>query len=298
MADPAALNNLSQEHEFFVGIDSDGCVFDSMGIKQRECFCPMTIAHFGLQPVAMAARQCKEFADLFSKTRGANRHKTIVRILTELLPSHPIVRETGFAVPRFPHYCRWVNDPDSLLSDAGLQQAIDAADAAESRAELEGVMHWSRRVNELIKEVVRDIPPIPRVRESLEMVRKSADLIICSQTPTEALVREWRDNDLDKYVKLIAGQELGTKGQHLKLATAGRYARDHILMIGDAPGDLKAAREAEALFYPINPGAEIPSWKRFLEEAFARFLAGSYAGDYEDRLIAEFDACLPEHPSW
>ena len=85
------LKDLKPTKEFFVGIDSDGCVFDSMGIKHRECFCPWMIGYFGLQPVAQAARECKDFADLFSKTRGANRHKIVVRILTELLPSHPMV---------------------------------------------------------------------------------------------------------------------------------------------------------------------------------------------------------------
>lgn len=69
--DPAKpLKDFEPKHKFFVGIDSDGCAFDSMGIKQRECFCPWMIAYFGLQPVAWAARQCKEFADLFSKTRA------------------------------------------------------------------------------------------------------------------------------------------------------------------------------------------------------------------------------------
>jgi len=50
------LKDLKPESEFFVGIDSDGCVFDTMGIKQRECFCPAMIGYFGLQPVAQAAR--------------------------------------------------------------------------------------------------------------------------------------------------------------------------------------------------------------------------------------------------
>lgn len=33
-------------------------------------------------------------------------------------------------------------------------------------------------------------------------------------------------------------------------------------MIGDAPGDLKAARGNGALFFPVNPGDEEESWKR------------------------------------
>jgi hypothetical protein len=45
--DPAKpLRELKPTKEFFVGIDSDGCVFDTMGIKQRECFCPWMIAYF------------------------------------------------------------------------------------------------------------------------------------------------------------------------------------------------------------------------------------------------------------
>ena len=112
-----ALNDMQPEKNYLVAIDSDGCVFDAMGIKQRECFCPMMIAYFSLQPVAAAARECKEFADLFSKTRGANRHKTMVRILGELLPSHPAVRARKFKVPEFKYYAEWVNNPDSLLRD-------------------------------------------------------------------------------------------------------------------------------------------------------------------------------------
>jgi phosphoglycolate phosphatase-like HAD superfamily hydrolase len=91
---------------------------------------------------------------------------------------------------------------------------------------------------------------------------------------------------------------MGTKAQHLDLAARGKYAPDHILMIGDAPGDLKAARANHALFYPINPGDEDKSWKRFYDEAVHKFLAGEYAGAYEASLIKEFEAYLPEVPPW
>ena len=52
-------------------------------------------------------------------------------------------------------------------------------------------------------------------------------------------------------------------------------------MIGDAPGDYKAAVANDALFFPINPGAEEASWKRFYEEGIDRFLAGTFAGEYQ-----------------
>lgn len=297
--DPAkALKDFKPKKKFFVGIDSDGCAFDSMGIKQRECFCPWMIGYFGLQPVAQAARECKDFADLFSKTRGANRHKTLKRILAELLPSHPMVKERNFQVPQLPHYFAWVDDSKSLLSGDGLKQAMAQAKDPQAKRELEQVLAWSEQVNWAIKEIVKGMPPFPYVRESLEKIRSVADVIVVSGTPGEALAREWEEHDIARYVKVIAGQEMGTKTQHLAYATKGRYEKNHVLMVGDAPGDMKAAKANDSLFYPVNPGDEVRSWKRFHDEAFDRFIKGAYAGKYEQKLIEEFEALLPETPAW
>ena len=297
--DPAKpLKDFKPKHKFFVGIDSDGCAFDTMGIKQRECFCPWMIGYFGLQPVAQAARECKDFADLFSKTRGANRHKTSKRIIADLLPNHPMTKARGFKVPQYPHYFAWVDDPKSLLSNDGLKQAIEKARSPEAKAELELALAWSKKVNEAIGQIVKDMPPFPYVRESLEKIQPLADVIVVSATPGEALIREWQEHDIAGYAEVIAGQEMGTKAQHLEYATKGRYEKNHVLMVGDAPGDMKAARANNALFYPINPGDEVESWKRFRDEAFDKFIKGRYAGQYEAKLIAQFDACLPEKPPW
>ena len=299
MSDPAKpLKEFEPKHEFFVGIDSDGCAFDTMGIKQRECFCPWLIGYFGLQPVAQAARECKDFADLFSKTRGANRHKTSKRIIAELLPNHPMVKARGFEVPQYAHYFAWVDDPNSLLSNAGLKKAVDEATEPEVRAELAHALAWSEKVNEVIAEIVKDMPPFPYVRESLEKIQPVADVIVVSATPCEALTREWEEHDIAKYVEVIAGQEMGKKAQHLEYTTKGRYEKNHVLMVGDAPGDMKAAKANDALFYPINPGNEIESRKRFHDEAFDKFINGEYAGEYEVKVIAEFDSYLPGTPPW
>lgn len=45
-----------RQHSYFVGIDSDGCVFDTMEIKHKECFIPNIIKHWGLQAVSKYAR--------------------------------------------------------------------------------------------------------------------------------------------------------------------------------------------------------------------------------------------------
>ena len=292
-----ALKDMAPEKDWLVAIDSDGCVFDTMGIKQRECFCPWMITYFNLQPVAEAVRQSKEFTDLFSRTRGVNRHKAIVSILTEVLPSHPKVKAYGFQVPTFEYYCNWVNDPDSLLSNEGLQMAIDEADSDEAKAQLTRCLQWSKKVNEAILQIVKNVPPFMFVKESLQKISEKADIIVCSSTPGEALQREWAEHDVAKYTKVIAGQEMGKKAEHLAIISE-KYDKDKILMVGDAPGDRNAALVNDLLFYPINPGAEEQSWKRFHDEAFDKFIEGSYAGEYEEKVIAEFDECLPENPPW
>src|SRR2546430_11095254 len=127
---------------------------------------------------------------------------------------------------------------------------------------------------------------------------QKADAMCISQTPAEALKREWAEHGIDRYVKIIAGQEMGTKTEHLKFAAAGKYPPDKILMIGDAPGDFKAAKSNGALFFPINPGNEEASWERLYKEGLDRFFKGTYAGEYEASLVKAFDACLPEQPEW
>ncbi|MBS0012048.1 MAG: HAD family hydrolase, partial [Bacteroidales bacterium] len=117
-------------------------------------------------------------------------------------------------------------------------------------------------------------------------------------TPVQALEKEWKEHGIDGYVKLIAGQEYGTKKEHIEYAAKGKYDDDKILMIGDAPGDMEAARQNGVLFYPVIPGREAESWARLRNEAFERFLDGSYKGDYADRLIYEFKKALPGKPPW
>src|SRR5690606_5545449 len=100
-------------------------------------------------------------------------------------------------------------------------------------------------------------------------------------TPLEALEREWDEHDIAQHVFAIAGQEQGTKKEHIEIAAGGKYDTEHMLMIGDAPGDMKAARGNNALFFPINPGDEAASWERLCSEAMDKFFEGTYAGAYE-----------------
>ena len=157
---------------------------------------------------------------------------------------------------------------------------------------------WSESVNRSIRDIVKDVPPFPFVRESLESMQGKADVMVVSATPGEALLREWEEHGLRPLVSLIAGQEMGSKREHLALAAVGRYPAEKTLMVGDAPGDLEAARANGVLFYPIDPGAEDAAWQRFFEEALPRFFTGTYAGDYMAAQVARFESLLPARPTW
>jgi phosphoglycolate phosphatase-like HAD superfamily hydrolase len=287
------LVEMAHKHDFFVGIDSDGCAFDTMEIKHKECFVPNTIKHWGLQPVSKYAREAAEFVNLYSKWRGINRWPALVMVF-DLLRERPEVQARHAAIPEAPRIREFIADDGFPKSNDGLRAYM----AEHPDPELDTAWAWTTGVNSTVADMVHGVPPFPYVRESLDFLADQADMIVVSATPLEALTREWQEHDIARYVQVIAGQEMGKKALHLELAAKGKYAPDHILMIGDAPGDMKAARANEALFYPINPGHEEESWQRFYEEAAHKFLAGEYAGDYEAALIAEFEALLPEVPPW
>ncbi len=53
------------------------------------------------------------------------------------------------------------------------------------------MLRWSEAVNASVEDMVVGVPPFPGVRESLERLAESADIMVVSATPGEALEREW-----------------------------------------------------------------------------------------------------------
>jgi len=288
----AKLKSLPKRHDFFIGIDSDGCVFDTMEIKQKECFCPCFIKHFGLQAASKYARTVWEFVNLYSRTRGTNRFLAVQRAL-KLSGEWPVFAARGLQVREIPALTAWLKEETKLGNPT-----LEAKVKVTGDADLVKLLAWSKEVNQRIADMVYGVPPFPWVRQSLEKIRAKADVIVVSQTPVEALEREWQEHRIETFVDFIAGQEAGTKTEHLTFAAGGRYTGENILMIGDAHGDLKAAQSNKAFFFPIVPGHEEKSWQRFFEEGADRFFAGTFAGAYQRELMLEFDAALPESPPW
>jgi beta-phosphoglucomutase-like phosphatase (HAD superfamily) len=279
-----------RERDFFVGIDSDGCVFDTMELKHKECFIPEFIKAYGLQGVSKYAREASEFVNLYSKSRGVNRFPGLVEQL-DWLRRRPEVKARRVEVPNPEGLRRWAAT-EPRLSNPTLKAAVDAT----GDPDLRWALGWSEAVNAAIASMVSGVPPFPYVRECLERLSDDADMLVVSATPGEALIAEWEEHDLAPFVQAICGQELGTKKE--MLAVAPGYAAEHALMIGDAPGDFKAAEANGCLFFPINPGHEEQSWQRLFEEGIERFLGGTFAGAYQRQLLDEFNKLLPETPPW
>jgi phosphoglycolate phosphatase-like HAD superfamily hydrolase len=286
------LADLKPIEKFFIGIDSDGCAFDTMEVKHKECFIPNIIKYWDLQPVSKYTREAAEFVNLYSKWRGINRWPALMMVF-DLLRERQEVLARNVKITEAKSVREFISSGNPL-SDSGLKAYM----TDHKDPELDKAWAWTRAVNETVAGLVRGVPPFPFVRESLEKMRGKADVVVVSATPTEALIREWQEHDIAKYSRIIAGQELGTKEFHLSLAAKGKYAEGHILMMGDAPGDMKAARSIKALFFPINPGHEEQSWERFYNEGLEKFLSGNFAGEYEKKLIDEFEKLLPDLPPW
>jgi len=284
------MYEIDPKHDFLIGIDSDGCAFDTMELKHKECFIPCHIKHWGLQGVSKYAREAAEFVNLYSKSRGINRFPAMVEVLP-WLSRRPEVRARGVQIDIPQSLLDWMRT-ETKLGNPALEKAVEETADADLRRTLE----WSLAINRTVEEFVEGVPPFPYVRESLQAMQGKADVLVVSATPNEALQREWDEHDLTQYVVAICGQEAGTKKE--SLVNAKKYAAGHTLMIGDAPGDHAAAVANDALFFPINPGAEEASWQRFYEEGLDRFFAGTFAGEYQIALLAEFDDYLPTSPPW
>ena len=190
----------------------------------------------------------------------------------DLLAARPEVLARGVKVEMPETLRKWIQTEKKLGNPALIEEVARTQDPALVQA-----LAWSERINERIEEMVFGIPPFPFVRESLKKM-------------------QGKEHDLRQYVVEICGQEFGTKKQIMENAV--KYAPDHSLMIGDAPGDYKAAYPNNALFFPINPGAEEASWERFYNEGLDRFFAGTFAGEYQQQLLDEFNTYLPTTPPW
>ncbi|MDK2964143.1 MAG: hypothetical protein PWQ29_1537 [Verrucomicrobiota bacterium] len=284
------LIGFQPRHDVLIAVDSDGCVFDSMTVKQQICHSGI-IKLWHLEEIEPEFRSVAEWTALYSPWRGLNRFELLLRIFQTLGKAHRFFPDRK-PLPDFTALEDFVKSGVPLSADELAKRVKRTGDP-----ELTRVLEWSRSVSDAIAEIAR-MPVFEEASAAIRKIHSLHDVIVVSQTAEEALAREWHHAGLADFADVIAGAELGSKAESLGTAMKGRYLPEKTLMVGDAPGDLNAARSVGCLFFPVLPGEENSSWEELSEEGLERIADGSFAGAYQDGLITRFNTALSRPPPW
>ncbi|MBU3110072.1 HAD hydrolase-like protein [Clostridium lacusfryxellense] len=286
------LKEMEKEKEFLLCVDSDGCAVNTMEYKHKQIFGPNMIKIWELESIAEDVTQVWNYVNLYSQWRGINRFLALVKVF-ELLKDKKTILAKKFELPDFKSLCEWTKKSDKLsniLLEARIEEHSDVF--------LDKVIIWSKSVNEVISKSKVDCLPFESVHKSLEKAQKYADIAVISSANSQALKKEWNEHGIAAFVKVLAGQEMGSKTSCIGIVKDNKYDNHHVLMVGDSPGDLQAAMDNGVLYYPIIPSKEDMSWQKFYDEAFDKFINGSYNGKYQEQLIYEFNEMLHSKIRW
>ena len=269
----SVLDDYQRRTSFAVCVDSDGCAMDTMNIKHIRCFGPCMVREWSLEAWQVEILKRWNEINLYSGTRGINRFKGLAMALKEIDARYRPIDGVDLLV-------RWAAEAPELSNAAVAAQA-------ERHPVFAKALRWSQEVNRAIEALPREeVRPFPHVLEGLAAAHGQADVVVVSSANPEAVRDEWERFGLLPHVDLLCTQDLGSKAYCIGRLREKGY--DAILMCGDAPGDEQAAVENGVLYYPILVNHEAESWRRFLDEALARFLSGTYAGAYQDALREAF----------
>ncbi len=264
----------TKKKEFLVCVDSDGCAIDTMKIKHMRCFGPCLVQEWELQEWEQEILERWNRINLYSMTRGVNRFTGLALALRE-------IHEQYIPIEGLDTLAAWVRESDEL-SESSLARAIDRRPSIC----LEKALHWSRSVNEAIRQLPTAFA-FETVEGALRYAHNHADIAIVSGANRAAVVEEWEQNRLMAYVDDIMTQDCGSKRACIAKLLERGYAPEQVLMCGDAPGDARAAKESGISFYPILADREEESWREFIDVGLGRFLSGQYPA-YEEKKRQQF----------
>ena len=269
---------------FLIGVDSDGTAFDSMNIKHLDAFIPAALEIWPM-PADMAERftQIEKTVNLFSSLRGINRYPGLLEAFERLEKEYPDAEE----LPDLSDLRAYIAG-EQKYSPATLKAWL----ASHPSGELEKVLRWSDRADELFTRACEGLMPYPGVREALEKACASVSVAVVSSAAKAGLEKDWAAGGLTPFVDFLMSQEDGSKTAQLQKAMAQCEAPVTALMLGDTDSDGICAHEAGAMFYPIMPGDEVASWQRFREEILPLFLAGGYDADEEGKYYRQLQEML------
>lgn len=260
-----------RNHDILICIDSDGCVMDTMNIKHQQCFgpCLTEIWDFGSNKADVLTYWNQ--VNLYSMSRGVNRFQALLIVLK-------MVDETYRRVDGLKDLADWI-ETSPELSEPALRKRL----AQQENEMLRQVLLWSEAVNQQISKLPSDqLLPFPGVREAIASIGSHADIVVVSSANYEAVCEEWERYGILPFMNLVMAQNSGSKAACIRKMLGFGYRPEQVLMIGDAPGDLAAAKKNGVLFYPIITSREQESWAG-ITEAVERMIAGTYQGSYQEQ---------------
>lgn len=269
---------------FLIGVDSDGTAFDSMNIKHLDAFIPAALEIWPMrEEVARRFAEIEKTVNLFSSLRGINRFPGLLEVFERLEKEYP--HEQG--LPKLPDLRAYIAG-ESRFSSATLKNWMEGHPSRE----LDRVLFWSDRADVLFARACEGLRPYPGVKEALTEANALASVAVVSAAAKAGLEKDWKAAGLTPAVDFFMSQEDGSKTAQLQKAMARCEEGVRALMLGDTDSDGICAHAAGALFYPIMPGDEAASWKRFREEILPLFLAGRYDQAVEEKYYSRLKAML------
>ncbi len=270
-----SLEHFQPQHDYLICVDSDGCGMDTMTIKHERAFGPALLDIWNLDDIKDEVLERWNQFNLYEITRGINRFQGLEKMLTEL-------HEQGRTVDGYQDIKEWV-DNTSTFSNPQLEQDMKAHPEKKG---LRLALDWSNRVNELIVKLP-SIGPFDNVHSALKYAHKDADIVIVSSANLKAVETEWTEHELTPFLSSIFVQEAGTK-KHCINQLKPFYKSGHILVLGDARGDLQAAQDNHVHFYPILAGHEAQSWYDLDHTYIDLFTNNQFDNTIQDRVIQQF----------
>lgn len=274
------FDKYEKTQEFLICVDSDGCAMNTMEIKHRRCFAPEMIKTWNLYEKEDYILNLWYDINLYTKTRGINRFKGLAE-------TFKIISKEGIEIDDLDSLVNWVETTNEL-SNKSLEREIEKTNSKALKMAYE----WSLNVNKSIEQLPKGDEPFENVKEGLETLSKLVDVAVVSSANGEALDDEWNRHNFVRHLKALLGQEAGTKQHCISELKKKGYDERKILMVGDAPGDLQAAKNNNVNFYPILVNKEGYSWQRLVNEVVPKLMNGTFDEAYQNQLIKEFNDSL------
>lgn len=276
-----ALEKFNKKKEFLICIDSDGCAIDSMNIKHIQCFGPCMVKEWNLEKWEDIILKRWNEINLYTMTRGTNRFLALSMVLSE-------IDKTYHLIEGIKEFKKWAEQAAELSN-----QAVEEMYKTTGIEIFDRALSWSKAVNQAITQLPEEaIKPFHGVKEGLQSAQQYADVAIVSSANAEAVQAEWKRYELLEKTDICLTQNEGSKAYCIKKMLEKGYQKNHVLMIGDAPGDKKAAESNGVLYYPILVRQENKSWDIFLTEALPKFLEETYEGSYQEQQNQKFEENL------